>query len=48
MHESTTVVGDDEIANIVDMVLKEDLDGDGYITYAEFALAQRKSKTDNK
>ena len=29
------------------MVLHDDdLDGDGYITYAEFAVAQRKAKED--
>ncbi|XP_053407214.1 multiple coagulation factor deficiency protein 2 homolog [Mercenaria mercenaria] len=39
------VFSDEEIANIVDMVLKEDdLNGDGYIEYVEFVTAQRKAR----
>lgn len=39
------VFSDEELTNIVEMVLKEDdLDKDGYITYAEFVKAQRKAQ----
>lgn len=39
---------DDEIASIVDLVLKEDdLDEDGYIEYPEFVMAQRKARADD-
>ncbi|XP_021349311.1 glutenin, high molecular weight subunit PW212-like isoform X2 [Mizuhopecten yessoensis] len=39
------VFSDEELSNIVEMVLKEDdLDKDGYITYAEFVKAQRKAQ----
>ncbi|XP_046567087.1 multiple coagulation factor deficiency protein 2 homolog isoform X3 [Haliotis rubra] len=39
------VFTDDEISNIVDVVLKEnDMNGDGYIEYAEFKRAQDKEK----
>lgn len=42
------VFSDEEIANIVDMVLKEDdLNGDGYIEYVEFVTAQRKARGDS-
>ena len=45
----TKVFSDEEIANIVDMVLKEDdLNGDGYIEYVEFVTAQRKSRDTEK
>ena len=36
---------DKEIGNLIDMVMAEDdFDNDGYITYPEFAAAQRRSK----
>lgn len=39
------VFSDEEIANIVDMVLKEDdINNDGYIEYVEFITAQRKAR----
>lgn len=38
-------LSDDEIAEIVDAVLKEDdLTGDGYVEYSEFVVAQRKAR----
>ncbi|KAL4239102.1 Multiple coagulation factor deficiency protein 2 [Mactra antiquata] len=45
----TKVFSDQEIANIVDMVLKEDdLNQDGYIEYVEFVTAQRKARGDRE
>ncbi|XP_052766089.1 multiple coagulation factor deficiency protein 2 homolog isoform X3 [Mya arenaria] len=42
---NSKVFSDEEIANIVDMVLKEDdLNNDGYIEYVEFVTAQRKAR----
>jgi len=44
-QEQAKVFSDAEIANIVDMVIKEDdLNNDGYIEYPEFVTAQRKAK----
>lgn len=47
-HPDMRVFPDEELASVVDMTLREhDTDEDGYIDYAEFVKAQRKSRGDD-
>ena len=46
-HFQSIDIGDDELSNLVDSILKDDdINNDGYIDYYEFVQAQRRNRGD--